>query len=409
MTVPLAIRTLLCATLLLVGVSPALAQYIPRPPDVDSVRVRIGPVYLSPSLALTNLGVDTNVFNEPDAQTPERDLTITMTPATDAWLRLGRSWIVGNVKEDLVWYKKFEAQRSANGSYGATWLLPFNRLTAAVGGNWVSTRDRPGFEIDARARRSERAGRAAVEVRGLSKTFFGARVERRSVEFAESEAFLGTSLSTELNRTVTTGGITVRNELTPLTSITFSAGLEQERFDASPLRDSDSTRFDVSLTFDPFALISGSATIGVRDFKPLSPDLPGYTGSTASANLSYTALGSTKLVVGINRDVQYSFDVNQPYYLQTGINGSMAQQIYGPLDVEFRIGAGRLAYADREGASVAAVDRVDRVRTYGGGTGYRLGRDVRVGFNIDHTERQSELPQRQYEGLRYGLTLTYGL
>jgi hypothetical protein len=364
---------------------------------------------VNPTLAIPNAGIDTNVFNEPDYAEPDRDFTITFTPAADVWMRMGRSWIVANVKEDLVWYDEFDSERSANGNFSASLLMPFNRLTAAVGGNWIDTRERPGFEIDTRASRTERAFNGIVEIRALSKTFFGARAERRSIEFDEGESYQGADLSTELNRMVTSGGITVRNQLTPLTSITFAVGFEQDRFDFTPLRDSDSTRFDVGLNFDRFALIAGSASFGIRDFRPLSSDVPGYTGSTAAVNLSYTALGSTKLTVGVLRDVQYSYDVNQPYYLQTGFTTGIGQQIYGPVDAEFREGFDRLAYADRAGADVAVTDRVDHQRNYGGGVGYRLGRDLRLGFNVDRLRRESELPAHQYSGLRYGFTMTYGL
>src|SRR6185503_17398854 len=93
---------------------------------------------------------------------------------------------------------------------------------------------------------------------------------------------------------------------------------------------------------DPFALINGSASFGYRDFQPLSPAVPGYQGSTAAVTLSYVALGTTKLGLVINRDVQYSYDINQPYYLQTGIAGSIAQQIFGPVDVVGRAEGQRL-------------------------------------------------------------------
>jgi len=33
-------------------------------------------------------------------------------------------------------------------------------------------------------------------------------------------------------------------------------------------------------------------------------------------DLSYVALGTTRLTVAASRDVQYSFDINQPYYLR---------------------------------------------------------------------------------------------
>jgi hypothetical protein len=402
-------KVLLPVFVFLCGAAAARAQNIPREPDPTAVRVRLGPLWLSPTVALTNAGVDTNVFNEATADTPERDFTVALSPATDWWLRMGRTWITGNIKDDLVWYQKFASERSVNSSYTAGWLAPLNRLTLSVGGNWLSTRERPGFEIDARSRRFEKAGNGSVEIRALAKTFFGARGGRRKIEFDQDAVYLGSSLETELNRTVTSTAFTVRNQLTPLTSISLAVGREKERFEFSPLRDSDSTRYDVALSLDAFALINGSAQIGFRDFKPLSPDLPGYSGSTALINLSYVALGSTKLSVSIGRDIQYSYDVNHPYFLQTGIIGSFAQQIYGPLDVEGRLGRQRLAYTQRERAAVPVANRVDRYKTYGVGVGYRLGSDLRVGFNIDNATRVSALEFRQYDGLRYGFAVTYGL
>jgi hypothetical protein len=40
--------------------------------------------------------------------------------------------------------------------------------------------------------------------------------------------------------------------------------------------------------------------------------------------------------------------------------------------------------------------------------GYRIGNDLRIGFNIDRQQRKSDVPLRPYEGLRYGFAVTYG-
>jgi hypothetical protein len=109
------------------------------------------------------------------------------------------------------------------------------------------------------------------------------------------------------------------------------------------------------------------------------------------------------------RDIQYSFDPNEPYYLQTALSGTLGQQIYGPVDAELRVGGARLAYRQRAGAPVPVPDRVDRVRTFGFGGGYRLGDEVRVGFNMDRQRRESGIPGHEYDGWRYGVVATYGL
>lgn len=384
------------------------AQVATGEPDPANVRVRIGPLYLNPTIALTNLGIDTNVFNEATDENPKRDFTLTVEPKTDLWLRLGRTWITGAISEQIVWYQKYSTERSTNNRYQLGWNVPLNRLAFRIDGSHLSTRDRPGFEIDARSRRYENGIDGAVEIRALAKTYLGVRASRLKVDFDKAAVFLGSNLHFELNRTSTTTGASVRHQLTPLTSLALEITRVEDRFEFSPLRDSNSTAVSGVVTFDPFALIKGTARFGYRDFQPVQPGLPDYKGSIAAADLSYILLGTTRFSVGVIREVQYSYDINQPYYLQTGLNASIAQQLFGPLDVVGRAGAQQLAYRDRAGAVILASNRADRVRTYGGGVGYHMGRDLRIGVNIDHYKRTSPLSNRQYEGLMFGTSVTYG-
>ena len=91
--------------------SPAFPQTSERLPVAP---VRIGLVDLYPTIALTNLGVDNNVFNEPNQAAPKRDFTVTVTPAIDVRMRLGRLRLTGTLEEDLVYYRTYASERSAN-------------------------------------------------------------------------------------------------------------------------------------------------------------------------------------------------------------------------------------------------------------------------------------------------------
>ncbi len=199
--------------------------------------------------------------------------------------------------------------------------MPLNRLAFDVGGTYANVRDRPGYEIDARSLRIETRVNGSVEVRTLSKTFFGARAERLRTNFDKDAVFLASNLHTELDHVTTTAGFFVRHQLTPLTSVMFTASRIQDRFDFSSLRDSDSNIGTVSLTFDPFALIKGTATVGYRDFRPTSGGLADYRGLTTAINLSYTASEITKFSVKANRDIEYSYDTDQPVLSADGCRG----------------------------------------------------------------------------------------
>ena len=138
-------RQVLLAVLLLVVPVSVLAQSESGGPPA-TVRMRIGPLFLNPTLALSNAGVDNNVFNT--NEDPKSDFTVTITPATDLWLRFGPTWIQSNIKEDIVWFNRYASERSANNTYTVSWFVPLNRLTLKPTWTYLNTRQRPGFEID---------------------------------------------------------------------------------------------------------------------------------------------------------------------------------------------------------------------------------------------------------------------
>ena len=91
------------------------------------------------------------------------------------------------------------------------------------------------------------------------------------------------------------------------------------------------------------------------------------------------------------------------------MNGSIAQQLFGPLDVVGRAGTASLAYRDRAGALVEVTNRTDNLHTYGAGVGYHMGKSLRLGINLDYDQRLSDVAQRQYNNRRIGTAITYGI
>lgn len=404
-------RHTICAALMLIGLfrpSAARAQGEIGAPDPAKVRVRIGALMLNPMIGISNLGVDQNVFNDPPAKQPKKDFTATVTPKVDLWLHLGRSWLIGSIDEEVVWFRTYSSERSSNNRYTVGWRLPAAWFNVNLTAKYAKVRDRPGYEIDLRAGRKEGSYTGAVEGRIMSKTFFGVRGERQTVDFDDAAAFGTVLLRNELNRVTTRGALTLRQQVTSLTSVEFNATRSEDRFEFASPRNSTSTAFGTTITLDPFALIKGSAAFGFRNFRPESPDVPDYSGGTMALDLTYTLLGMTRFVVRALRDIDYSYDLAQPYYVQTGVDGSVAQQILGPVDAVFRVVEQRLAYRNRAGFQVQAADRTDAVHSIGVGVGYHLGRETRLGFNVDKVRRVSDLEFRSYEGLKYGTSLTYG-
>ncbi len=393
-----------CAT-----VAPAHAQLLPPTPDMTGSRVRVGPLWMNPSVSLTNVGVDTNLFNESDAENPRRDVALALVPQSDLWMRAGRTWLTGNVRQDMIWFREHSDEGSTNGAYRAGWVVPLTRVSILIDGQYVRAKERPGFEIDTRALRREGAMSAALEVRALSRTYVGASVEGRDVRFSTGSFFNGEDLRQQLNRRRTSGTVSIRHAATPMTSLVVEGSAYRDRFAFASDRDAQSLHAAAGIRFDPAALVKGSVLVGWRRFTPSSPDVPAFTGTTATATLSYVALASTRVTLEGIRDVEYSFDTTQPYYLLSGAAGTVTQRIAGPLEVQGRLGYRTLAYRKRISDASAFEHRRDQVTTVGGGLGYRIGRDLRIAFNVERQQRQSPIARRNYKGLRYGMSVTFGL
>src|SRR6185369_12145710 len=122
-----------------------------------------------------------------------RDFTMTITPATDLRLRLGRSRLTGTVKEDFVYYQTYANQRSANTTLNGGFQSQLNRVILKAGASYLNTNERPGFEVDVRTRRYEAGVNGTVEIRVLPKTFVGLRADRVRIDYDEDAAFLGSS------------------------------------------------------------------------------------------------------------------------------------------------------------------------------------------------------------------------
>ncbi|MFB3855539.1 MAG: outer membrane beta-barrel protein [Vicinamibacterales bacterium] len=390
----------------------AAAQERERDPFEDA-RFRFGPLAMTPTLSISTLGVDTNVFNE--WEDPKRDFTFAAGPQTEAWFRLGRARLHGHGTLEYLYFHEWASQRGLTAKGDVAFELPLARIMPYVGIAGADTNARPGFEIDARARYKENGRFAGFELRLSPKTSVDLSVRRTKTRFAGDALFMGTYLSEVLDRDTDVAKATLRFRLTPLTTLVLDADASKERFVSSPERDADSVRVMPGFDFDTFALVSGTVRLGFRRLDMQDESIPDFSGFVGQLKLGYTLLGDTRFDAGFFRDIEYSFEISQPYYVRTGYEGSITRRIVGGWDVVARAGQQRLAYRDRGAASPAFVPgaprpdgRVDRVETYGGGVGYRFSSGTRVGLDVNQYRRRSDIDTRTYEGLRAGMVVTYG-
>lgn len=398
-----------CLVLLVCGVlfAPAAAAQSSEDP-VETARIQFGPLGLTPTVALTNLGVDTNVFYTVDD--PKKDFTLTLSPGLDSWFRAGRTRLHTRARVDFVYFHTYSSERSIDGALDLRYEARLNRLVPYVEASGRSGRQRLGYEIDLRSRRSDRTLRVGLDARIAGKTTIGVFGKRARVEYDSDAQFFGTYLSEVLNREAESVGVSYKQALTPLTTVVVEASDIRERFTHSSTRNSDSARVDVGFDLASSALISGTGRIGYRKLDGVGGAVPEYRGVVAVVDAGYVLLAATRFTVRFDRDIEYSYEADYPYYLRTGVSATITRHLSETWDIQGTAGRQHLGYrlqTDRLSPS-AILDRADRVDTVGGGVGYHFGRNVRFGINLDHYTRRSPLTLRHYEGFRFGTSVTYG-
>jgi hypothetical protein len=370
----------------------------------DNARFHWGPLRFTPSLVLNDIGVDTNVYNE--TTDPKQDTTGAAGPAVDLWLRPGRARLSAKASGQYLYFKKYDNQRGWNTNDELKFELPLSRLKPFAMGSYVNTHDRPGFEIDSRSRAATNKVALGTALRLSANTSVVLTGARTITAFDQSATFLGATLAQELNRRSDLEQLQFRYELTPLTTLIVNSDAIQDRFEFAKNRNADSLRFMPGFEFKPLALISGAVAVGFRHFNGLREELPDYNGVVASVNARYV-LTATQVRVRFDRDLNFSYQDATPYYTANSAELELTQRLTQTWDVVGKGVLQELAYRQLRPRPV--VGMTETGRGVGFGVGYRLGETLRLGVEAMYSTRRSVETARQYDGLRVGASVSYGI
>jgi hypothetical protein len=394
--------------IVLASATDAAAQDVAQDPS-EAARFHLGAIRFTPYLVINDLGVDTNVYNESDAENPKQDTTATFGPGVNYWFRFGRARVAATSDLTYTWFRTYDDQRSLNTDNKVTLTLPLNRLTPFVDGLYNSGRRRVSYEIDSRSYNTQAGYGGGLDMRVTGKSTIRVEGHHEKVEFRADEFFAGINLANALNRDVNTAGVSWRESLTPLTIFAVKTEYQQDRFAFSPFKDANGFRVMPGFEFDPLALIGGSVYVGYRHFNPLDSRVPDYSGLVADVAAKYR-MRATRFDVIFDRDITYSYESREPYYVLSDVQLKVTQKITHQWDLVGNLGRQWLSYQALVAPGIIGGDRLDRSYYAGGGIGYELSDDLRIGCEANYYHRASNtVTFNEYNGLRVGAVISYGI
>lgn len=368
--------------------------------------IHIGALTLTPSIAITDAGVDSNVYST--AENPVRDYLVRVAPALNYLLPVRRLDVRAKSTVGYTYYRKAVDRRTVDVMHDGRLDVKSEIFSPHLYGTYGHTSGRPNPEIDTWVRQLNRRFGAGADIQIGSRLRLTLDADRSVPDFKD-QRFRGADLEALLNRRTDAVHATAHMVLTPFTTFVLSGDESRDRFEFSKIRDTETATVLAGVELNPSALIQGSASVGYRRSHALDPSVPDFKGVVANVGVSTVLRGRTRLALNGTRTTEYSADAIRPYYVLTGGRFVVTLPIGSAWDVNGGIGRDRLDYRSLSVVpDEAVVSRVDTVSTATAGLGRRLGEGARIGLNVAYATRRSPLTANSYDGWRAGMSFSYG-
>ena len=360
-----------------------------------------GLVKFAPGLEITELGHDSNVFDE--HVDPKDDWVFRATPDVTVFSALPFAKISAYVGSQLGYYKTYTDQNSAGYEYRGRIDFLASRFQPFIGGGETSARTRPNGEIDTRADQKERelSGGLAFSL-GPHSRIYGAASSSSNEYFNAVED--GVDLSASLNQDAMVYSAGLQTALTPLTTLTVFGAFQEDRFESATLRDADTSSITASVRIAADAVVSGTIGVSYINFEPVDPLIEPYSGVKIEAGVIYPLLEIGRLGFSLIRGIEYSYDQADGYYEELSTALSYTHFLFGEVDFQVRGSKSWFDYGAREGS----VARTDTLNAVAASVGYNLRNRTRVSMNYELAERRSPAyVERNYDRTRIYLSWAY--
>lgn len=360
-----------------------------------------GPFKVAPGLTISEMGWDSNVFDE--AENPKEDYVVAGKPDAAVFSRTRFVKLSAYAGADLRYQREYATERSVGFSASGRIDVLLSRVRPFVGVGRTKARQRANGEIDARAdlTQEEIGGGVAFELGAYQRVF--AAATQTGTRFQDALQG-GVDLEQSLTRYGNTYSAGLQTDLTPLTSFTVQASYQEDVFRFDPVRNANTRAISGQFKFQPQAALSGVLTVGFEDFRPSDPLVRPFQGATASVAVVVPFLEIGRFFLGGSRSTEYSFNSTDAYYVNNSATLTYTHRLLGDVDAQVTGSRSRFEYGRREGAT----HRTDTLDTLGGSLGYNLPNRTRVGLHYEYARRRSPaLAARNFDRRRVYLAWVY--
>ncbi len=370
-------------------------------------RYRLGPVYLSPEIAIREATYDSNIYGT--IENPLGDFRTTVAAGFGLVLPVGNNvFFRANAFPEYTWYEKLVQKRFFGGKYGGSVRVFANRLTLEGSGDYSKTDVLYSSEVQAHVIEEVDTARLGAELMVLSRLFVYGEGKLERFGYSGPGTEIGTLFASRTNRTAKSvrGEIRLRwNE-----NVRIAAGYEETRaeFVSLPEQYDNVTRVVVGTVYYDRGKLFVKASGGYTEERPIhgSTILP-FSGMTGSGSVSYTLLRPLDLQAFAGRNLNYG--LSSTYYISERYGAGLAIRTGWRISLRGYGSLGTDSYTTPVAVSGdGLVDRRDDVKEYGGSLALLLTSRIQASFTVTENRYTSNVPSYDRSFFRWTVSLSLG-
>ncbi len=369
-------------------------------------RFRLGPVYLSPRIAINEATYDSNVFGT--NENPTGDFRTTVLAGVGFTYPVGRNvFLRANVFPEYTWYAQLRERRFFGGKYGGSVRVFANRLTLDASGDYSKTDVLFSSEAQTRVIEELYTFRLGAELRVLNRLFVYGEGDVQRFRYSEPGArdtAHGVSLTDRTER-----GFRGEVRYRWSEDVRLTAGYQETRaeFVQPQERDNETKTVRGTVYYDRqklFVNVSG----GYTQQRPIhGSTLPPFSGLIGSGSVTYTLLRPLDVQAFADRGVNYA--VGSPYYIADRYGGAVVIRTGWRVRMRGFGSLGTDSYSrPAEVPGEGLVDRVDDVKVYGGSLDFFFTSRFQAKFTADKSLYNSNVPGNDRSFFRWTVSLLAG-
>lgn len=311
-------------------------------------------LYISPTLALTNLGYNSNIYSYQDIEEPDWTADVGINLGVAAILK-DRFILIINEYPYYSFYLKNKNEEAFNNKFQFAVYTHLGRFNLGYRLNQNNTRERPNSEFGARTRHKDRNQAVSIDYGRHDRFYISLYAAQNQREYTDEQYLRDYDLS-RLDREETLLGVSLNKRIFSRTRMSLSFEYYDYRFLHTSEQDGTGGKLSLGIDFPEISSVTGSMRFGWNSFLPKNPQYIDYLKPFGSGSLGIRLFRRFKFHFNYLVDNFFSFWSANQYFDERSAAAGVEFYFSGRIKIGYDYRAGNLIFKSLVDGSKSRTD-----------------------------------------------------